>query len=156
MKLQAAGTIAANSKEEAPQPKKAPFEVLGLGVGDNVNTLRASLQIGQTIVRASRIDAKDGAILHLSFDALTRAREALQAATADTKMSLTLVFTNSDEAEAITSETHLETANMVQMILPVMLDPGARRVVGTRMDTLVFGDPSYDRQLAGETLPDLK
>lgn len=127
-----------------------PFDVL------NIDTVRASLQIGDRIFIANPIDADKNAVIQLSFAALTEAREALQAATPDTALSLSLVFPNSDEPRRDLTPYHLDTAATVAMVLPVTLDPGERRVVRTRVDTAVFGDPSYDRQLGGETLPDVK
>lgn len=132
-----------------------PFDALNITKGQNIHTVHASLQIGEKIFTAKPIDAGENAVLHLSFAALTEAREALQAATPDTALSLSLVFPASDETRRDLTPYHLDKAATITMVLPVTLDPGARRVVRTRMDTAVFGDPSYDRQLASETLSDV-
>ena len=150
--------VTAKDTAEATAPTATPgdpFDVLNVTKGQDIHTVRASLQIGGKVFTANPIDAGENAVLHLSFAALTEAREALQAATPDTALSLSLVFPHSDETRRDLTPYHLDKAGTITMALPVTLDPGARRVVRTRMDTAVFGDPSYDRQLASETLSDV-
>lgn len=87
-------------------------------------------------------------ILHLEVARLADARDALSAATADTKIRLLL------ELERLGQEKKrdLPLGPRAQVFLPLMLDPGMRRVVPVKTTTVVFADPSYDRQLASQTM----
>jgi hypothetical protein len=73
---------------------------------------------------------------------LAEVRDGLLGATADTPIRL--VITRGEEAP-------LALAPRSKAIVPLALDPGSRRVLMTRMQTIAFGDPSYDRQLGSTT-----
>lgn len=71
-------------------------------------------------------------------DRLPAARDALRRATVDVPIRLVVAFGHNDP---------LPPAPRPKATLWLALDPGDRRVLRSRMRTIAFGDPSYDRQL---------
>ncbi|MDB5553658.1 MAG: hypothetical protein JWL86_3642 [Rhizobium sp.] len=80
--------------------------------------------------------------------ALGKIQAALHDANADTPLRLVLDLKDNPQA-GITGA--LPPGPRRQAVLPLMLDPGSRRVLSVRTKTIIFGDPSYDRQLASQT-----
>lgn len=80
--------------------------------------------------------------------ALGNIQAALSTASADTPLRLVLDLKDNPPAG---STGGLPRGPRRQAILPLMLDPGSRRVLPVQTKTIMFGDPSYDRQLASQT-----
>lgn len=92
--------------------------------------------------------ATDG--FSMQVERLADARAALAEATADTPIRIVLELER--PASAAKVENGLALGPRGQVVLPLLLDPGVRRVVPVMARTIVFGDPAYDRQLASQTM----
>lgn len=147
--------VFAHDGEATGEPGIGALPWLGVHDQDARDDVQADLRIGPQIFAATTLTARNEDRLLLSFAGLTEAREALQAATPDTPMSLTVNFLKAGAASDL-GDTFLREADVIEMTLPVKLDPGQRRVVATHAETIVFGDPSYDRALASQALTDAK
>lgn len=120
-------------------------------------SINAWVEIGAEVFPANLGIAPDGSfILDLEAPAATfilkvkeplNANEALRDANADTviRIVLDIVDTRTVDGGAL-----LPASPRWQCVLPLMLDPGGRRVLPVTTKTIVFGDPSYDRQLASQ------
>ncbi|MBR1252263.1 hypothetical protein JQ634_00940 [Bradyrhizobium sp. AUGA SZCCT0240] len=86
--------------------------------------------------------------IDIEADRLADAREALMQATADTPIRVMLEL----ERREIGGRKDLPLGPRGQVILPLALDPGRRRVLPVETTTIIFADPSYDRQLASQTM----
>lgn len=69
-------------------------------------------------------------------------RTALANANADTVIRIVLDLATPDDPNG------LPLSPRWRVVLPLLLDPGQRRVINIATKTIIFGDPSYDRQLA--------
>jgi hypothetical protein len=90
----------------------------------------------------------------LGIDAVVARPQDVQAellkATADTQIRVVLELTKPSAASA----PSLPAGPRTLVVLPLTLDPGTRRVIPVRTTTIMFGDPSYDRQLASQAASD--
>lgn len=95
---------------------------------------------GQTQTRKIFVQVKQ--------EGLGAIQSALREATADTPLRLVLELKDNAEPDG---PGELPQGPRRQVLLPIRLDPGTRRVLPVETKTIVFGDPSYDRQLASQT-----
>jgi hypothetical protein len=86
--------------------------------------------------------------IDIEVDRVADARDALMQATPDTPIRAVLEL----ERREREVRKDLPLGPRGQMVLPLALDPGVRRVVPVETTTIVFADPSYDRQLASQTM----
>lgn len=95
---------------------------------------------GQTQTRKIYVQVKQ--------EGLGAIQSALREATADTPLRLVLELKDKAEPDG---PGELPQGPRRQVLLPIRLDPGTRRVLPVETKSIVFGDPSYDRQLASQT-----
>ncbi|WP_162943875.1 hypothetical protein [Rhizobium sp. CCGE531] len=79
---------------------------------------------------------------------------ALREANADTHLRLVVDLKAKNDGGGGQPPGDLPDGPRWQILLPLLLDPGARRVLPVWSKTVLFGDPSYDRQLASPTASD--
>jgi hypothetical protein len=134
--------------------KKAPADAKHSGP---MLRLTGWVEIGASVFPAALGPEADGS-LKLDLDALvdkfaikvrdvSNAAAALLLANADTPIRIMLEMV---DFSAVGDGSELPVSPRWQIALPLMLDPGERRVVPVTTRTIVFGDPSYDRQLASQ------
>ncbi|MER9877955.1 hypothetical protein [Mesorhizobium sp. M0118] len=87
-------------------------------------------------------------------DGLGDVQIALREANADTNLRLAVDLKAKDDGGGGSPPGDLPNGPRRQILLPLLLDPGARRVLPVWSKTILFGDPSYDRQLASPTASD--
>lgn len=124
-----------------------PTSLLGLD-----NAIIAKLDIGGRILSHTKVVAAlqgTRVILTISFGSVADVQTQLETIAADTPMSLTIRFPNAQGQSPV--DDRLLSAPDAEMVVPVRLNPGQRRVVRTRPATIAFGDPAYDRALASPT-----
>ncbi|MGO7394581.1 hypothetical protein ACCS62_28465 [Rhizobium ruizarguesonis] len=120
--------------------------------------IRAHVEIGQAVFPAD-LDGEPENPFVLDTDIPPRlitvavrdpsgASLALRGSTADTPIRVVLDIAPFGGNE---TNTQLPMSPRWQVCLPLLLDPGARRVVPVMSRMIIFGDPSYDRQLASQT-----
>lgn len=124
---------------------------LGIDVDALGTSVTALLDVGGRVTQPKEIslsaDEEQGPLgLDLIFPDVADIQSLLAGASADLPMSLTLQFPQASGATS--TPTQLDVAPGVEMVLPVHLNPGMRRVVQTQSRTIAFGDPAYDRVLA--------
>lgn len=86
--------------------------------------------------------------LEVRVEGLGAIQAALLEATADTPIRLVLEL---KDGKARDQQGELPQGPRRQILLPMMLGSGTRRVLPVRPNTIIFGDPAYDRQLASQT-----
>ncbi|QKC98267.1 hypothetical protein [Mesorhizobium sp. NZP2298] len=87
-------------------------------------------------------------------DGLGDVQMALREANADTHLRLVVDLKTKEDGGGGGPPGDLPDGPRRQILLPLQLDPGARRVLPVWSKTVLFGDPSYDRQLASPTASD--
>ncbi len=95
----------------------------------------------------------DGSVtsVSLSINDTERARKALGRATVDTPLRVLLDIV---PTEVVDVPQSLPQGPRFQVVLPLLLDAGDRRVIPVQTRSFAFGDPSYDRQLGSQPAAD--
>ncbi|UVC07983.1 hypothetical protein IHQ71_22855 [Rhizobium sp. TH2] len=96
-------------------------------------------------------DAIQRTIRATASTSLAEIRALLVAANADTPMRVVIEF-DPDPVDSV----KLQTGPKKYVSVPLQLAPGDRRVMPVLSQTIAFGDPSYDRQLASLAQQDLQ
>lgn len=124
-----------------------PTSLLGLD-----DSIIAKMDMGGRILSQTEVVAiqqETRVTLTISFGSVAAVQTQLESIAADTPMSLTIRFPKAQGQSPV--DGRLLSAPDAEMVIPVRLNPGLRRVVRTRPATIAFSDPAYDRALASPT-----